>query len=377
MTDYEEFSKFSKKELIDLIQKKDYTISLMINNNDKMLNRLREENNTLKKKLKTLSNISTDFNFKILAIKTIFDFFNELIKIQGMNSFVPKVHGSFVRHFLETPFFLGTDMIEHSSPQNRDIDIMLNIAQHSRSLLVIKEFINQFNKDNSTGLTIVESKDCTVNATDKDTPGKRGLDKIPHYKFKMNFRGYIFDLDIIGTPPLYSISYWNNFDFDINTIGISRNGFTYGDTDMISTIINLKHKIAKNKVNILQIHNDGLKYKDRYIPLFLQIVFYVAERLKILNTGYKVVSDTFIPYVRVKDNEDGKCPQILTKEFGWMFITDFADKIVKNIVVPLKISNKNIKIEGEYISEKNLYNVRKIVSKYSKPTNHGAPEYSY
>lgn len=360
-----------------IIQKQENATSKAIDSLTTTTEKLVQKNSELTSVLNTYSEISNDFRRKMSAINILFEYIKTESSKEFMYSFEPYVHGSFIRQFFELPFSLDCNLTQ-VSPIGRDIDIVLNPdsrLKNTQAEKIYEYIIKKFSNTNSTGLKILDYKECTITKAlqqstyEYETPGKIALQDIPHYKFMFCYQGYNFEIDIIMIEPIHS-DLWHPIDFDVNDIRMSDKGLsTMKGVNNITLLNSIKSKNSISDINIQQLHDLGLENPSNYISLFLQIVFFLVERLKILEVGYTVESKYLLPNIRKSQNAKGECPEIETINGEWINFYQFTRKILDNEKVELKFENNKLYFElskrEKFISDDNKIEIRKMINESS------------
>ena len=351
----------SRDELESMVKSQNSTIERLCSQVSS--NMIQKKNNTdkLETELKLIKDITKDFNCKITVIKIVMEYFKTVQETSGIG-INPYVHGSFVRQLVEFPLCL--DNVKKSNPLGRDIDIILNIRNNKSAKYVVETFIKDFSKTNPEHLKIVDNKECTIpeivsvagRKISQYTPGIVSLQNIPHYKFKVDYMGYVVELDIMAYTPNYT-KLWNPVDFDVNTLRLDENGMNVSEKGTVFLLDNIKNRVAYSKINIQLLHETAFKNIEQYKSMFNQIIFYLTERLKILGAGYKIKSETLLPELKVERNDTGECPFVRLKDKSWISLVELSKKVSDD---KRKLVHKLIFSDVILYAQKKVNNIKTI-----------------
>ena len=236
-----------------------------------------------------------------------------------------QIYGSFTRNIIEK-IFMNTSEKGYGDPINHDIDIMIyktkydyesDIINFSDFISLLRIVSNNLSFDfNFYGFKVVDIIDTTIKQSDiHDESGfnKNFLLDIPHYVIILMKDNFKIKIDMLGYKNEGSINMWQN-EFNINSLTFSDEGIfskiidpankdSYG---MFETIYSIMNKTAICNMPFESLFNDfGWKTRSEKVKIFNQIIWFFANRMKILSLGYtNITSDNnFFDYEIEKEEE--------------------------------------------------------------------------
>lgn len=231
----------------------------------------------------------------------------------------PCVYGSFVRQYLEMPFMPDLDLNMSSGYGNcigRDIDIMMynkffnynNYIMHEELYDFINEELNMIIEyPTFFGKYKLNSfKDATIrNVNTTDSLGKTRLLLIPHYKLEfINLYDETLEVDLFGWRPSNG-EYFSNDDFNVNCIYLNKNGICCNENDdMLDILGHIRKKQAKQLLDVQRLEQLSIENPLIRESLYKQIIYFLSERIKILNMGYDIISNNLFPNITIERDED-------------------------------------------------------------------------
>lgn len=304
---------------------------------------LQLKNALVMSKLSKIKEVGIDFIKKLLMSKEIL----ESMKSQMEGSdFTGGIVGSFSRQFFELPFALADEcefnlntenqnigIGNFGNSKNHDLDIIIfekinaNMYHYATEYIVnymnrLNDYLNLYNIDKSNprpnfgDYILKDIIDITITSeqiSDFDSIGKKNLIGIPHYNFKLiDDGGNNVIVDIIGWTPI-SEDKWPVGDFDVNTLIINNKGiFSINKgIDFFETISNISQRKAKCLINLPKLCKpikESFYYsnlQNEQLSNLKQFSFFVSNRLKILDYGYKYIDSDFgIPDIKKEEKDD-------------------------------------------------------------------------
>lgn len=213
------------------------------------------------------------------------------------------VVGSFPRQIIEFSMRDSNSLL-YGKPYNRDIDFVVFNAPADVALY--DRFIEEITKDKKffNNYSIVTFKDVTLKSAYGNPPGKKALENIPHHKlclidFDTNHK---IDVDIIGWKPK-SVDGWSEYDFDVNSLKMTSKGVTCSNyMRIVDGIINKEAKCIIDVNGLVEKAQAGTG-RPNFKQYIAQVIYFLTERLKIVNDGYKVNSKKPLPIVYIEDEK--------------------------------------------------------------------------
>jgi hypothetical protein len=236
-----------------------------------------------------------------------------------------QIYGSFTRNMIEK-IFMNTSEQGYCDPINHDIDMMIykskrdfenDITNFTDFISLLRIVSNNTLFDfNFYGFKVVDITETTIKRIDiHDETGfnKNFLLDIPHYVIILMKDNFKIKVDMLCYKYEGSINMWQN-EFNINSLTFSNKGlFTKsGDLSqkdsygMFETIYSIMNKTAICNLPFESLFNDfGWKVRSEKIRIFNQIIWFFANRMKILSLGYTdIFSDNkFFDYIIEKEEE--------------------------------------------------------------------------
>lgn len=324
-------------------------MSLQIKVLEKELKYYKENDSKLKK-------IASDFKNKLLLVV----FLIKKIPID-CECIIPSLSGSLVRQLFEYALSGGALGKSYANPLGRDVDIILsNIALRTHHIQCVTQTFDKFislikEEHLQWEYSLKKISSVTVEyGTFSGPPGKMSLVGIPHYKLsfieQVNPENVI-DIDIIGWKPAVALG-WNNIDFDVNSLYINENnmGIIEGNGNlenifMWDIISQIENRQCDNLIDLEQIHLLAQESPGKFKTYMMQLIYFLAERLKIIEAGYTVKSNTMIPTMRIERNEIcsySSCkppyPMLLLKCNHWISVQTLALLLQNNTKICIECS---------------------------------------
>ena len=258
------------------------------------------------------------------------------------------VAGSFVRQLFEIPYTLQNKIkVEgYGDPRGRDIDIVLfdnkanfsNVIKFYTGLIhILKKYSNEFILFNVVDVTILGS----LHRGASITPGLRAMINIPHYKlyFKTSKLGP-FEIDMIAWKPEHN-DLWNSHDFSVNDISLNSQGFSVSnentDRGFLHVLEDIRDRRAMTYIDLKKIHDKSIAKGVIDKSIFMQIIFFITERMKICGSGYNICSETQLPIMyieRIKVCSETLCeapyPILMLKCKHEMTLPSIVQNLYKN-----------------------------------------------
>lgn len=308
------------------------TINKMIDQFQGLVLNINETNNELNKakdKIKSLElallskkkreDIAQCFIEKIGVVNALIKSIDTIYKnVTGMNS-EAYVYGSFVRQLFE--FNVQNDRdIGYGNPINHDIDMTIFSKQETFSaymevfakiisfLTGLAMVVTENGKFN--GYTLIAVKNVTVGNTTTQTMRQR-IEMIPHYHLYFQKGDKLIKIDLLAYPPAPSDDVlWPNGDFDINSLKLSKNGIEtmHHSINILDVLYNIVNKQAVCRIEfdelLAPVQNNHVTF-DQKSGAMLQLMFFLTNRLKIMEVGYKdIYSSTVIPEFYIEKEEN-------------------------------------------------------------------------
>ena len=236
-----------------------------------------------------------------------------------------QIYGSFTRNIIEK-IFMNTSEQGYGDPINHDIDMMIyktkydytnDITNFTDFISLLRIVSNNSSFDfNFYGFKVVDVIETTIKEIDiHDEIGfnKNFLLDIPHYVIILMKDNFKIKIDMLGYKNDGSINMWQN-EFNTNSLSFSNDGIfskivdpankdSYG---MFETIYSIMNKTAICNMPFESLFNDfGWKTRGEKVKIFNQIIWFFANRMKILSLGYTdITSDNkFFDYEIEKEEE--------------------------------------------------------------------------
>jgi len=236
-----------------------------------------------------------------------------------------KIYGSFTRNLLEK-IFMDTSDIGYGDPLNHDIDMIIYKSKNDfdsdvinfsdfMSLLRIVSNNSLYNFD-FYGFKVADVLDTTLKKT--DVQQESGLNKtflvdIPHYIIILVKDDIKIKIDMLCYKNDTGIETWQN-EFNINSLSLSDDGIMINkDTEyrdsykMFETIYSIINKTAICNLPFTTLFTDfEWKIRSEKVKIVNQIIWFFANRTKILSLGYKQI-DSDLPFFDYAIEKEETC----------------------------------------------------------------------
>lgn len=298
---------------------------LLRKENKQQINTFTSEIRQLKNKLskyekkETIKNTQMhDFIQKFLFSRTFLSVITEYTTNEYGHTINPIIVGSFVRQMFEILFINGEytkDSKLYGKPNSRDIDIILTKTQDYRfEYESILELMNNIMAEKKliNGYRLLSIKNLTLKSDyNIVAEGKKKMENIPHYKlvFFNDQEKKKIDIDLLGWKPKDTKS-WSENDYDINSLSIDTNGIHFISKkkfNFIDIINNIYKRTAICQINLGYINELANVTKFGTMPQFRgcisQILYFLAERTKILKDNITIQMNSKFPIYRIEDTE--------------------------------------------------------------------------
>jgi len=312
---------------------------------------------------------------------------NMLFNISKKQKAKSSVVGSFPRQMIEFSMHSGNNFLFYGKPYNRDVDYV--VFDSPQNISEYDKFIEEVTKNNKFfNYSIVSLKDVTIQPDYNSPPGKRALENIPHHKlclidFNTNHK---IDIDFIGWKPK-SVDGWTEYDFDVNSLKITEKGIMC--SNYISIYSSIVDKVAECVIDIEGINKKAQSGENRpnFKKYMAQIIYFLTERLKIVNDGYIIKSKKSLPSIYIEEEEtcpvskceapypvvELECNHFITlPHLGYLLINDdkcpHCDKDIK-LMMQSSPSEYNFSLNSRCISSDAKTFLRRAITQIYKSVN--------
>lgn len=275
-----------------------------------------EEKNEMIKYFKQQIKFKTQtlhFKDKFNVIMSFVKFMKTICKLSNV-----QIYGSFIRNIFEK-IFINTSDKGYGDPINHDIDLVIykskfdfedDISNFTDFISLLRIVSNSltFNFDfyNFKVVDIIETTIKKVDITDESGLNKNLLLDIPHYVIILMKDNFKIKIDMLCYKTSDVFNMWQN-EFNINSLTLTDEGIFIKNLisaekesyNMFETIHSILNRTATCNLPFDTIfYNFELKSRTEKVKIFNQIVWFFANRLKILSLGYKdIFSDNkFLDY---------------------------------------------------------------------------------
>lgn len=337
----ENFEKYSKSmtEKVDSLEKQNLELKKILEDKTTVLTKKITEQKT---QIDFSKNLGSNLINRLRVSLSLFKSFNKILITKTNGG----ICGSLLRQYLELPVALkeGFDNKGYANPVGHDIDMYLynleskdtpigtfNTAtlrrEISNMMKMFSDYINYSNLNPEKvkpieihGKQLVQIFETTLDHTqvkETDPIGKQNLIGIPHYVFKFMDKETkkIFEIDVSGWKPQFNHIYPAG-DFDVNCLYLNKDGINVSSyrKGISKTELNfpkvLDHILTKEAECIIDIENIQ-KYalapgilREQKEPYFMQIAYFLSNRLKLLKYGYNLTSEFKFPDFEIETKED-------------------------------------------------------------------------
>jgi hypothetical protein len=237
-----------------------------------------------------------------------------------------KIYGSFVRTIFEK-IFVSTADTGYADPVNHDIDLVLYDTKESFNtdirnfydFISLMQIVSNTDKYdfNFYGFKVIDIIEKTIRPHDireESGFGKKFLIDIPHYVIILQKEEIKIKIDILCYKIInYDFDTWQN-EYNINALTMSQDGIfakniyglnsdSYNFYETINNIIN-KTAISNLPFDIL-VHHFTNKSRNEKINICNQIIWFFANRMKIISLGYiNIYSDNKFFDFKIENEEN-------------------------------------------------------------------------
>lgn len=313
----------SKEKLTDENKKLTNEMNKLTNEVEHLKNELKEKNDILIKLDKITTKIQKIGNMFIKKIELIVHMRKTLVELIPNCECV--FNGSYVRQLFELPRAMselfsspgygnsiGRDLdmyLFSTRPCDLDIERIKHSIERMDSFIKLQKMIpNTISVPKFGDYKLIDITNSTLEKiSNLDGPGKKKLLNIPHYLFIFADSNNVnLTVDVLGWKP-ESDDLWPQYDFNINSISLTKNGFTVDSiNDFDNIIFNIINKEACCEIDLQKLHNviSEVKTRVQKFPNLNQLSFFLINRIKIMSCGYTMKCSNYdIPSLQIITSE--------------------------------------------------------------------------